>query len=157
MMAAELKYSEQKVKFKEHQRNVKWIGKFFGLYPESILLSSEKGIKTPDDSSQFKLEEHLSLLYTIQGDPVPRLHGQDEQGPLFMYTAPNHCLPYQHLYGSTPKRAKLPQFTLKSTTSGSKPPGQWATFMHTTCTCTGAYYTLLHSCIGPISCQLAIS
>ena len=120
-MAAELKYGERKVKFKEHQWNVKWIGKFFGLYPESILLSSEEGIETPDESGQFKLEEYSGLLYTVQGDPVPRLHGQDEQGPSFMYTAPNHCLPYQHLYGSTPKRAKSPRFTLKSTTSGSKP------------------------------------
>ena len=74
-----LKYGERKIKFKYHQLTVKWIGKQFGLYPESILLFTEADgeLEVPDDSGNFHLGE--SKLYIVQGDLKP--FGVGEAGP----------------------------------------------------------------------------
>ena len=64
-----LKYGERKIKFKYHQLTVKWIGKLFGLYPESILLftKADGELEVPDDSGNF----HLGESKLVQGDLKP--------------------------------------------------------------------------------------
>lgn len=74
-----LKYGERKIKFKYHQLTLKWIGKLFGLYPESILLFTEADgeLEVPVDSGNFHLGK--SKLYIVQGDLKP--FGVGEAGP----------------------------------------------------------------------------
>ena len=125
-----LQYNDRKMKFKYHQLTVKWIGKLFGLYPESILLftDQEGQLEVPDDSGKFHLEE--IKVYKVQGESIPTLGGIGDAGPsMLTFSSPvpptgtvtPNALPYPYPPVNQPNaHKKSKRFSLK--TKAPEPP-----------------------------------